>query len=182
MSVPTNNPPFKHPLRQSWPPATICCGRGRYLWSARITAMRRILFISMVALIAIAGCANNRIPPVRSCYHQNESVEIDIGFCQALRDGDTLYISGTAGQGDMSAAVRSVYKRLDATLAANGLSFADVVKENVYTTDLDAFIKNKDIRKEFYGRSLPAASWVQVQRLYLPSFVVEIELTARISK
>ena len=40
-------------------------------------------------------------------------------------------------------------QRLDATLAANGLSFADVVKENVYTTDLDAFIKNKDIRKEF---------------------------------
>ncbi len=82
----------------------------------------------------------------------------------------------------MSAAVRSVYKRLDATLSANGLSFADVVKENVYTTDLDAFIKNKEIRKEIYGRSLPAATWVQVQRLYLPSFVVEIELTARISK
>ena len=79
----------------------------------------------------------------------------------------------------MTAAVRSVYKRLESTLKANGLSFADVVKENVYATDLDAFIRNKDIRKEFYGRSFPAATWVQVQRLYLPSFVVEIELTAK---
>ena len=46
-------------------------------------------------------------------------------------------------------------------------------------TDLDAFIRNKDIRKEFYGRSFPAATWVEVRRLYLPSFVVEIELTAK---
>ena len=79
----------------------------------------------------------------------------------------------------MAAAIRSVYKRLEDTLKANGLSFADVVKENVYATDLDAFIRNKDIRKEFYGRSFPAATWVQVQRLYLPSFVVEVELTAK---
>jgi enamine deaminase RidA (YjgF/YER057c/UK114 family) len=55
---------------------------------------------------------------------------------------------------------------------------ANVVRENVYATDLDAFIRNKEIRKEFYGQVLPAATWVQVPRLYLPSFVVEIEVTA----
>jgi 2-iminobutanoate/2-iminopropanoate deaminase len=58
------------------------------------------------------------------------------------------------------------------------LSFADVVKENVYATDLDAFISTREIRKEYYGSTLPAATWVQVQRLYRPSFVVETELTA----
>lgn len=79
----------------------------------------------------------------------------------------------------MAEAVRSVYQRLEKRLKANGLSFADVVKENVYATDLDAFIRNKDIRKEFYGRSFPAATWVEVRRLYLSSFVVEIELTAK---
>ena len=78
----------------------------------------------------------------------------------------------------MDAAVRSVYERLGKTLSANGLSFANVVKETVFATDLDAFIRNKEIRKEFYGTTFPAATWVQVQRLYLPSFVVEIEITA----
>lgn len=78
----------------------------------------------------------------------------------------------------MDAAVRSVYARLKQTLEANGLSFANVVKETVFAVDLDAFIRNKEIRKEFYGQTLPAATWVQVQRLYLPSFVVEIEVTA----
>jgi 2-iminobutanoate/2-iminopropanoate deaminase len=72
----------------------------------------------------------------------------------------------------------SVYDRLQKTLEANGLSFADVVKENVYTTDLDAFIQNKDLRKKYYGQAFPAATWVQVQRLYVPSLVVEVELTA----
>ncbi len=141
--------------------------------------MRRLLLISVIALWTLAGCASDRSLPLPSCFHENEAVENDIGFCQAFRDGDTLRISGVAGQGDMTAAVRSVYKRLESTLKANGLSFADVVKENVYATDLDAFIRNKDIRKEFYGRFFPAATWVQVQRLYLPSFVVEIELTAK---
>jgi len=59
------------------------------------------------------------------------------------------------------------------------LDFSDVVKENVYATDLDAFIRNKDLRKAYFGRSFPAATWVQVQRLYVPSLVVEVELTAR---
>ena len=36
----------------------------------------------------------------------------------------------------------------------------------IVATDLDAFVKNKEIRKEFYGPVLPAATWVQVERLY----------------
>ncbi|HWS64091.1 MAG TPA: RidA family protein [Steroidobacteraceae bacterium] len=144
----------------------------------RGTTMRRVLVMTVIARWMLAGCASEPSRPPR-CFHANESVENDIGFCQAFRDGDTLRISGTAGQGDMAEAVRSVYQPLEKTLKANGLSFADVVKENVYATDLDAFIRHKDIRKEFYGRSFPAATWVEVRRLYLPSFVVEIELTAK---
>ena len=144
----------------------------------RSTPMRRMLVMAVIVQSMFGGCVSDRLRPPQ-CFHANESVENDIGFCQALRDGDTLRISGTAGQGDMAEAVRSVYQRLEKTLKANGLSFADVVKENVYATDLDAFIRNKDIRKEFYGRSFPAATWVEVRRLYLPSFVVEIELTAK---
>lgn len=103
---------------------------------------------------------------------------MEVGYCQAVRSGNRLYISGTVGQGEMPTAVQSVYERLNQTLEANGLTFRNVVKENVYTTDLDAFKGSKDIRKRFYGDSLPAATWIQVQRLFLPSFVVEVELIA----
>jgi 2-iminobutanoate/2-iminopropanoate deaminase len=133
---------------------------------------------SLVIVFAfLVGCATVS-PAQRSCFHRNESAETEIGYCQAVRVGNTLYVSGTAGQGPMPAAVRAVYDRLKLTLEANGLTFADVVKENVYATDLDAFIANKEIRKEFYQQATPSATWVQVQRLYVPALVVEIELTA----
>jgi 2-iminobutanoate/2-iminopropanoate deaminase len=114
----------------------------------------------------------------RKDFHLNPSVEHDIGYSQAVRIGDTLYISGSVGAGDMPAAIHQAYDELKATLKAHGLDFGAVVKENIYTTDIDAFIKHMEIRKHYYGTTMPAATWVQVQRLYLPDHVVEVELVA----
>jgi len=144
--------------------------------------MSRRLHILCVAPFVLSGCASVGPQPQGACFHRSESIEADIGYCQALRVGNTVYISGIAGQGDMPSAIRSVYERLKQVLEANGLSFANVAKETVFATDLDAFIRNKDVRKGFYGEHFPAATWVQVARLYLPSFVVEIELTAEYPK
>jgi enamine deaminase RidA (YjgF/YER057c/UK114 family) len=138
--------------------------------------MSRLLAICFIALLT--GCATTRADIAKSCYHMDASVETDIGYCQAVRSGNTLHISGSVGRGDMAAAMHGAYAELKKTLDETGLDFRNVVKENVYATDLDAFIRNKDIRKEYYGTDFPAATWVQVQRLYLPSFVVEVELTA----
>ncbi|NZA26260.1 RidA family protein [Luteimonas sp. SJ-92] len=143
--------------------------------------MSRHLFL-VAALAAMSGCASTALQPERTCFHSMEQLEQDIGFCQAVRSGNTLHVSGVSAGGTMDSAVRSVYARLDEILEANGLSSANVVRETVFATDLDAFIENKSIRREFYGTSLPAASWVQVQRLYLPSYVVEVELTAEYAK
>ena len=139
--------------------------------------MKAILLIPLIT-VGASGCASVGPPFEKRCFHVNETAERDIGYCQAVRIGNTLYIAGTAGQGDMASAMRSVYERLQKTLEANGLGFANVVKENVYATDLDAFIENKDLRKTFYGQAFPVATWVQVQRLYVPTLVVEVELTA----
>ena len=134
--------------------------------------------ITIFALILLGGCATARSDGAKSCYHMNAAVETDIGYCQAVRIGNTLHISGSVGRGEMGSAMHGAYDELKRTLTENGLDFRNVVKENVYATDLDAFIRNKDIRKQYYGSDFPAATWVQVQRLYLPSFVVEIEATA----
>lgn len=138
--------------------------------------------IAVCVLALLGGCAATRVETAKSCFHLNAAVETDIGYCQAVRVGNTLHISGSVGRGEMAAAMHGAYNELKQTLAANGLDFRDVVKENVYATDLDAFIKNKDIRMEYYGADFPAATWVQVQRLYLPAFVVEVELVAQFPK
>ena len=129
-------------------------------------------FVCLTLLNVQTVCADNR------AFHLNEKGETDIGFAQAVRVGDTLYISGSVGTGAMPKAIHQAYDVLKATLAAHGLDFSNVVKENVYTTDIDAFIRNKDIRKQYYAKEFPAATWVQIQRLYVPQDVVEVELVA----
>jgi 2-iminobutanoate/2-iminopropanoate deaminase len=143
--------------------------------------MRRLILAVCTPLL-FAACANAPVNTTKSCYHLNAAVETDIGYCQAVRVGNTLHISGSVGRGEMAAAMHGAYDELKKTLADNGLGFSNVVKENVYATDLDAFIHNKEIRKQYYGSEFPAATWVQVQRLYLPEFVVEVELVAQFPK
>ncbi len=104
--------------------------------------------------------------------------EDEIGYAQAVRVGNTLYISGSVGAGEMPAAIKSAYGELERSLAAYHLTFAHVVKENVYATNLDEFIKHKDLRRAYYGSDFPAATWVQVSRLYQPKFVLEVEVVA----
>jgi enamine deaminase RidA (YjgF/YER057c/UK114 family) len=67
---------------------------------------------------------------------------------------------------------------LEKTLKAHGLTFKNVVKENIFTTNLDALKANRSVRRAYYGNDLPAGTWVQVARLYQPEFVIEVELVA----
>lgn len=104
--------------------------------------------------------------------------EDDIGYRSAVRVGDTLYISGIAGAGAMPDAIKGVYGELQTVLAHYGLTFAHVVKENLYTTDLEAVKAHQPLRRAYYGKEFPAATWVQVSRLYEAGHVLEVELIA----
>jgi len=104
--------------------------------------------------------------------------EDEIGYRQAVKVGHTLYISGTVGAGEMPAAIRSAYSGLEKTLQHFGLTFRNVVKENIYTTKLDALKASLAMRRVYYGQDFPAATWVQVDRLYEPADVIEVELVA----
>lgn len=55
-----------------------------------------------------------------------------------------------------------------------------MVKETIYTTDLDELIKQKDVRRGFYKGDWPAASWVWVTRLCVPALLVQVELIAEL--
>lgn len=140
--------------------------------------MKRAYPVVTLALLLGARAAPQPGPD-HACYHRHEAEEKEIGYCAMLRSGATLYFSGTDAPAPMPDAIRAVYSRLQRSLAEQGLTFADVVKETVYTTDLDAFTQDAGLRKTFYGDSYPAATWVQVQRLYDPSYVLEVELEAR---
>ena len=148
---------------------------------------RRLLLAALLSALVPVAAAQAPAPPPEllpkpstACFHQSPKGEEEIGYCHALRVGDTLYISGTVGKGPMEQAVATVYTNLQATLRQHGLNFSHVVKENVYATDLDAFIGANAVRKPFYAGAQPAATWVQVARLVRPEYVLEVELVAKI--
>ena len=104
--------------------------------------------------------------------------EDDYGYRQAVRVGNTLYIAGCTGGGEMPAAIRTAYGKLQKTLEHYGLTFADIVKETVYTTKFDELKTHRAVRKEFYAGQFPASTWIQIDRLFNPDYVIEIETIA----
>lgn len=141
-------------------------------------ASMTLRLLSIACLLLLTACAGKAPVASKQCFHSNANVEQGIGYCSAVRSGNVLYISGVTASGDMAAATTTVYQRLERILKSHGLSFAHVVKENVYATTLDDFIATAPTRKSFYGSDFPAATWVQVERLFMPSMVLEVELIA----
>ena len=128
-------------------------------------------------------------PRIKQEFHLN-AYEKDFGYSQAVLIDKTLYVSGTVAvdsngrlvaPGDVAGQMRAAYANIRRTLAAHGADFDEVVKETIYTTDMDALLKSSDLRFEYYDKErLPTVSWVQVQRLVDPGFLVEIEVVAEL--
>ncbi|MBB1643035.1 RidA family protein [Sphingobacterium sp. UME9] len=102
------------------------------------------------------------------------------GYCQVLKVDNILYISGAVTTDLSPKGIQAVYNDLKASLASFGATFQHVVKENLYTTDIEAMKKYNDVRKQFYNNDFPAATWIQVQRLYMSDAKLEVELIAHL--
>ncbi len=105
------------------------------------------------------------------------------GYAQAVVVDNVLYISGTVGMGaDMAAQLKSLYAGIERTLKTHGATAQNVVKEVLYTSDIEATKAANAVRKAFYKGDFPAATWVQITRLYMPQALVEVEVTAHLPK
>lgn len=94
-------------------------------------------------------------------------------YSQAVRVGDTVYLSGQIGLDPSSmlmvegieAQVHRVFANLRAVAEATGGSLADVVKLNVFLTDLDNFALVNTIMAEYFTQPYPARAAVGVASL-----------------
>ncbi|MBK1645916.1 reactive intermediate/imine deaminase [Thiocapsa imhoffii] len=95
-------------------------------------------------------------------------------YSQAVRVGETVYLSGQIPlvpetmelvSGDMEAEIRRVFENLRAVAhAANG-SLADVVKLNVFLTDLSFFPLVNEVMAEYFEEPYPARAAIGVASL-----------------
>lgn len=95
-------------------------------------------------------------------------------YSQAVKAGNTVYLSGQIPlvpetmeivEGDIRAQVERVFMNLTAVAEAAGGSLADIVKLNVYMTDLSHFPVVNDIMARFFTEPYPARAVVGVAAL-----------------
>jgi reactive intermediate/imine deaminase len=94
-------------------------------------------------------------------------------YSQAVRVDDTVYLSGQIGLDPdtlimvegIEAQVNRVFQNLRAVADAAGGSLDDVVKLNIYLTDLGHFAKVNEIMATYFSQPYPARAAVGVASL-----------------
>ncbi|MEM1116423.1 MAG: RidA family protein [Bacteroidota bacterium] len=124
-------------------------------------------------------------------FHLRPDIEKAYGYTHAVRIGDDIKVSGAVSMddegnptavGDLAQQMRNVYDDLRRCLEHYGCTFDDVVRENVFTTDMAGFLEAAGYRAEVYTRQFPTGSWLEVKGLALTELLIEIELEAHVSR
>jgi enamine deaminase RidA (YjgF/YER057c/UK114 family) len=117
---------------------------------------------------------------------------VDMGFNQGevvSGQARTLYLSGQTSTGDdgspqhpddMGAQLSLCLDNMEAVLAEANMSLANLVRLNVYTTDVDALLPHYgDLAARLGAAGVkPTSTLLGVTRLAIPSLLVELEGTA----
>lgn len=103
------------------------------------------------------------------------------------RDARLLFISGQGpidergnlvGAGDMIRQAEQVFENIRRILEDSGATFTDVVKMNLYVTDFTRRPELAALRGRLFGRHAPVSTAVEVRRLAIPEWLIEIECVA----
>jgi 2-iminobutanoate/2-iminopropanoate deaminase len=117
--------------------------------------------------------------------------EKEYGYAQAVKVGDTIYVSGQVshdetgkivGVGDMEAQMRQAYTNIKKLLAQYGATMDNIVDEILFVTDMNtAFAAAVKCRQDiFSGMPIIASTIVQIQRLAFPELMIEIRCVAKV--
>jgi 2-iminobutanoate/2-iminopropanoate deaminase len=117
--------------------------------------------------------------------------EKEYGYAQAVKVGDTIYVSGQVshdgagkivGRGEMEVQMRQAYSNIQRLLAQYGATIENIVDEILFVTNMDeAFAAAVKCRQEiFSGTPVIASTIVQIQRLAFPELMIEIRCVAKV--
>lgn len=95
-------------------------------------------------------------------------------YSQAVKVGNTVYLSGQIPlvpstmqivSDDFEAQVVQVFENLTAVCSAAGGSINDIVKLNIFLTDLSHFAKVNEIMSRYFSQPYPARAAIGVKQL-----------------
>ena len=95
-------------------------------------------------------------------------------YSQAVKVDNTVYISGQIPlvaetmevvDGDFKEHARQVFRNLSAIAEAAGGNINDLVKINIFLTDLNNFVSVNEVMEEFFTQPYPARAALQISAL-----------------
>jgi len=95
-------------------------------------------------------------------------------YSQAIKIGNTVYLSGQIPllpetmalvEGDFSKHVEQVFENLSAVCEAAGGRLGDIVKLNIYLTDLKNFATVNEVMARYFKKPYPARAAIGVASL-----------------
>ncbi|MFE9206343.1 RidA family protein [Micromonospora sp. NPDC007230] len=108
-----------------------------------------------------------------------------------LPGGALLVLSGQVGvddagavvaPGDVRAQSERIFELIGGLLAAHGATFADVMHVRTFLTDLGDLAGYGAVRSRYFAGAKPASTTVEVSRLFLDGAVLEVEVTAAVTR
>ena len=146
-------------------------------------------FLNIVSFVIFIFLLNTNIAAQnndikKEKWHWGNALQQDTsaGYVQVVKIENVLYISGAVARDVTPDGITRVYQSLERSLKSFGATFQNVVKENLYTTDMEAMKRYNDARKVFYKGDFPAATWMGVSRLFMADAKLEVELIAHLPK
>lgn len=122
-------------------------------------------------------------------YSHNVSGEKDFGFAQAIKAGDTIYISGQLshdadgefiGANDFDTQINQIWANLQKVLDHFGITRNHIVQDSVFVVDLPQHAASvAGAHLAYFGDHRPTSTTVGVQSLFFPGQLVEISFVAR---
>ena len=139
-----------------------------------------------LALISPAEMARADSPPAIEFLNSGKIVPATLPFSEAVRVGDTLYLSGQVGikpgtlelvPGGIQAEARQTLENIKTTLEAHGYSMRDVVKCTVMLADIAEWAAFNEVYKTYFSPPYPARSALGANGLAIGARV-EVECLA----
>lgn len=112
--------------------------------------------------------------------------EEKMGYCRAVRIGNTVEISGTVAiidgvnvkSNDAHAQTLNILERVEKVLEELHVSMEDVIRTRIFTTDVSLFEEIASAHAKFFKNIKPTTGFYGIKQLVAPEYLVEIEFTA----
>jgi 2-iminobutanoate/2-iminopropanoate deaminase len=112
-------------------------------------------------------------------------------YCDAVRAGDFLYISGmvamdrdgrVVGAGDAAKQTEQIFEHISKVLAHVGADVSRVTSVLIHLTNMEDRVRINPVRIRYFGEHRPASTLVQATALIHPDLLVEVTCTAYLGR